>query len=76
MKVIAFYLPQFHETPENNEWWGQGFTEWNNVKSGKKLYRKHNQPLIPINHYYYDLQKKEQALLLETKQPIVFIAEL
>lgn len=59
MKILAIYLPGFNREKINDKIWGDGFTEWNNVKSGKKLYRKHNQPLIPINHYYYDLQKKE-----------------
>lgn len=59
MKVVAFYLPQFHETPENNEWWGEGFTEWTNVKKSKRLYRNHNQPKEPLNDNYYNLLDKQ-----------------
>lgn len=57
-KVLAINLPAFHQVPENDEWWGEGFTEWDNVKSGKKLFKHHYQPREP-HMGYYDLSKKE-----------------
>lgn len=54
-KILAWYLPQFHEIEENNKWWGKGFTDWVNVKSAKPLFKKHKQPRIPLNKNYYDL---------------------
>ena len=59
MKILAYYLPQFHEDENNNKWWGKGFTEWTNLKRIDPLYKGHNQPRIPLNYNYYDLEKKE-----------------
>ena len=59
MKKYAFFLPQFHEIPENNEWWGEGFTEWVNVKNAKVLFSNHLQPKRPLNQNYYNLLDKD-----------------
>ncbi|MGL5963174.1 MAG: glycosyltransferase WbsX family protein [Fusobacteriaceae bacterium] len=59
MKIIAYYLPQFHEVEENNTWWGKGFTEWTNTRKTKPLYKGHNQPKEPLNDNYYNLLDKE-----------------
>lgn len=59
VKVICFYLPQFHPFKENDEWWGQGFTEWSNLVTLKKQYPKHAAPWLPADFGFYDLRLQQ-----------------
>ena len=62
MKTIAFFVPQYHQIPLNDQYWGEGFTEWVNVKNAKPIFEGHRQPRVPLNNNYYNLLDRDTKL--------------
>ncbi len=61
IKFVPFYFPQYHCIPENDEWWGEGYTDWHRVKNSTALLPGHYQPRVPLNNNYYDLSQAESV---------------
>lgn len=62
MKTIAFFVPQYHQIPLNDKYWGEGFTEWVNVKNARPLFEGHVQPKVPLNNNYYNLLDRKTKI--------------